>query len=298
MATKPNEPAEETTEQLEVAEESTLRRVGKRLLHFLGILLALGAIVAAGFFAGVYLRLFDVYEANEQLDQYALPFVSEYIVEPIKKIPGAFDEYIIQPASKAIDEKLSSPPPEAQPTEGEQKEEKKDEKKEEKKDEKKDDLPKPIKKEEESKPIVLTKEEIEKQQKEAEAAERKRVSKLAKLYNEMKPEAAADIMTDLDDEIAVAVLQKMDESQAAKVLASLDPGHSARLTRSIYTGRRSSMASPGDQMVSVPMKKNSVLSKFYLRDSAFFSIYNRTVWMESSQKGNSINIGKRKEVTR
>ena len=123
-----------------------------------------------------------------------------------------------------------------------------------KNDDKKDDKnqPKPIKKEEESKPVVLTKEEIEKRQKEEEAAERKRVSKLAKLYNEMKPEAAADIMTDLDDEIAVAVLQKMDESQAAKVLAALDPGQSARLTRSIYTGRRSSLASPGDQMTPSP----------------------------------------------
>ena len=59
-------------------------------------------------------------------------------------------------------------------------------------------------------------------------------------------------VADLDDEIAVAVLQKMDESQAAKVLASLDPGHSARLTRSIYTGRRSSMTSPGDQIVPAP----------------------------------------------
>ena len=254
MATKPKEPAEETTEQtgeeLEVAEESALRRFGRRLLKFIAILLALGGIVAAGFFAGVYLRVFDVYEANEQIDQHALPFISEYIVEPIKKTPAVFDEYIFQPAAKAVDEKLSSPPPEEQPAEGEKKPE--DGKKDDKKDEKKDDKPTPIKKEEESKPIVLTQEEIEKKQKEAEAAERKRVSKLAKLYNEMKPEAAADIMTDLDDEIAVAVLQKMDESQAAKVLASLDPGHSARLTRSIYTGRRSSMASPGDQLVPAP----------------------------------------------
>lgn len=257
MATKPKEPAEETTEQtgeeLEVAEESALRRFGRRLLKFFGILLALGGIVAAGFFAGVYLRVFDVYEANEQIDQHALPFISEYIVEPIKKTPAVLDEYIFQPAVKIVDEKLSSPPPEEQPAEGEKKPEdgKKEEKKDDKKDEKKDDQPKPIQKEEESKPVVLTQEEIEKRQKEAEAAERKRVSKLAKLYNEMKPEAAADIMTDLDDEIAVAVLQKMDESQAAKVLASLDPGHSARLTRSIYTGRRSSMASPGDQMVPI-----------------------------------------------
>ena len=258
MANKPTEPAEETTEQtgeeLEIAEESALRRFGKRLLKFLGILLAVVGIVAAGFFAGVYLRIFDVYEANEQIDRKALPFISENIVEPIKKLPGAFDEYVVQPTAKIVDEKLSSPPPEEQPAEGEKKPEdgKKEDKKDAKKDGKKDDQPKPIKKEEESKPVVLTQEEIEKKQKEAEAAERKRVSKLAKLYNEMKPEAAADIMTDLDDEIAVAVLQKMDESQAAKVLASLDPSHSARLTRSIYTGRRSSMASPGDQMAPAP----------------------------------------------
>ena len=254
MAEKPKKPAEETTEQtgeeLEAAEESTARRFGRRVLKFFGILLALIGVIAAGFFAGVYLRVFDVYEVNEQIDQQALPFIGEYVVEPIKKAPGVLDEYIYQPAVKFVDSKLSSPPPEEQPAEGEQKPA--DGKKDDKKEEKKDDQPKPIKKEEESKPIVLTQEDIEKQQKEAEAAERKRVSKLAKLYNEMKPEAAADIMTDLDDEIAVAVLQKMDESQAAKVLASLDPGHSARLTRSIYTGRRSSMASPGDQLVPAP----------------------------------------------
>ena len=249
MAEKPKGPAEETTEQLDVAEESTLRRVVKRLLKFLGLLLVLAGVVAAGFFAGVYLRVFDVYEVNEQIDQQALPFVGEYIVEPIKKMPGVFDEYIYQPAVKLVDQKLSSPP-EEQPADGGKKPE--NGKKDDKKEEKKDDQPKPIKKEEESKPIVLTQEEIEKKQKEEEAAERKRVSKLAKLYNEMKPEAAADIMTDLDDEIAVAVLQKMDESQAAKVLAALDPGQSARLTRSIYTGRRSSLASPGDQIVPIP----------------------------------------------
>ena len=256
---KPKESAgvttEQTAEELEPAKESTARRFGRSILKVLGVLLALGGIIAAGFFAGIYLRLFDVYEVNESIDLYAMPFIGEYFVEPVKKTPGILDEYIFQPAKKAIDEKLSSPPPAEQPPEEEKKPEngKKEDVKEEKKEEKKEDQPKPIKKEEESKPIVLTQEEIEKKQKEAEAAERKRVSKLAKLYNEMKPEAAADIMTDLDDEIAVAVLQKMDESQAAKVLAALDPGQSARLTRSIYTGRRSSMTSPGDQIVPIPM---------------------------------------------
>ena len=250
----------ETAETIDEAavEETGFQRARRRILKAIGILLALCVIVAAGFFAGIYLRVLDVYEMNEKIDLYALPFIGEYFVEPVKKTPGVLDEYVFQPAKKLIDEKLSSPPPEERPpAEGEKKPEdgkkddKKGEKKEEKKDEKKTEQPKPEKKEEE-KPKVLTQEEIEKQQKEEEAAERKRVSKLARLYNEMKPEAAADIMVDLDDEIAVAVLQKMDESQAAKVLAALDPGQSARLTRSIYTGRRSSMTSPGDQMLPIP----------------------------------------------
>lgn len=228
----------EKPEQDEQLEEESKPGTGRRILKIFGFLFLLALIVVAGFFAGIYLRVLDVYEVNQQIDLYAMPFIGEYFVKPAM---GAKDWI----AAKVEEAQKEEPAPEEQKTDGEKKPE---EKKDEKKDEKKSDQPQPIKKEEESKPVVLTKEEIEKRQKEEEAAERKRVSKLAKLYNEMKPEAAADIMTDLDDEIAVAVLQKMDESQAAKVLAALDPGQSARLTRSIYTGRRSSMASPGDQM--------------------------------------------------
>lgn len=232
----------EKPEQEEQMEEETKPGMGRRLLKFFGFLFLLVLIVVAGFFAGIYLRVLDVYEVNQQIDLYAMPFIGEYFVKPAVEAK----DWI---AAKMAESQKEEPAPEGQPADGEKKpDEKNGDKKDDKKDEKKDAQPKPIKKEEESKPVVLTKEEIEKRQKEEEAAERKRVSKLAKLYNEMKPEAAADIMTDLDDEIAVAVLQKMDESQAAKVLAALDPGQSARLTRSIYTGRRSSMASPGDRM--------------------------------------------------
>ena len=240
-------------EQTETVDEEQSGGVARSILKILGIFLALTGFILACFFAGIYLRVFDVYEMNEKIDLYAMPFIGEYFVEPVKKTPGVLDEYLFQPAKKMIDEKLSTPPPETPPPGGEQKPEdvKKDDKKEEKKDEKKPEQPKPEKKEEEAKPATLTKEEIEKKQKEAEAAERKRVSKLARVYNEMKPEAAAGIMVDLDDEIAIAVLQKMDESQAAKVLAALDPRQSARLTRSIYSGKRSSMVSPGDHMEPV-----------------------------------------------
>lgn len=224
--------------ELDEEEESSAQRWKKRILQWLGCIVFLLGVVAAGFFAGIYLRIFDVHDINEKIDLYAIPFIGENFVKPVQKM---------------IDEKLAEKPPEkppeGEPTEPEAKPENG------KKDETKPEQPKPIPPQEQSKPIVLTKEEIERQQKEEEAAEKKRVSKLARLYNEMKPEAAADIMAGLDDDIAIAVLQKMDEAQAAKVLAALNPTQSARFTRSIYSGKRSSMYSPGDRSAIRPLRQ-------------------------------------------
>lgn len=86
------------------------------------------------------------------------------------------------------------------------------------------------------KKVVLTKKDIERQRKEQEAAERKRVSKLARLYNEMKPKDAAAVMDDLDDDMAISILQRMDESQASAVLSQFEPSKAARLTRIMYSG--------------------------------------------------------------
>ena len=99
---------------------------------------------------------------------------------------------------------------------------------------------------------MLTKEEIEKQMKEREAQEKKRVSKLARVYNEMKPQQAAEVMKDLDDDLSVAILQKMDESQAAKTLAAMDADQSARLTKLMYTGVPKKVISPLDRQGQNP----------------------------------------------
>ena len=126
MAEKPKDQAE-TTEQTEQdgaeleQEESTAKRASRRILKFIGVLLVLTGIVLAGFFAGIYLRVLDVYEVNEKIDLYALPFIGENFVEPAKKAPGFFDEYVFQPTKKLIEEKLSSPPPEEPPPEEEKK---------------------------------------------------------------------------------------------------------------------------------------------------------------------------------
>ena len=97
-----------------------------------------------------------------------------------------------------------------------------------------------------SKKVTLTKKEIEKQMKEREAAERKRVSKLARLYNEMKPADAAAAMDELDDDLCIAILQRMDEGQAAKILAQFEASKTARLTKIMYEGKKKTLTSPSD----------------------------------------------------
>ena len=220
-----------------------------RVLKFIGACFLILFLAIAGFFAGIYLRVLDVHEINEKIDLYALPYIGEHFVKPADRMSREFvnsaGEFGTSVATSAgeigetvatsagefgtfvantVDEWMKDEPP-PQPEETAQK---------------KQDDPK--------KSETDAKQSGDQNDKSAQNEEQKRVSKLARLYNEMKPDAAAKIMADLDDEIAVAVLQKMDIGQAAKVMASFDPEQSARLTKIMYTGKRGSMYSPGDSM--------------------------------------------------
>lgn len=175
-------------------------------------------LVAGGFLLGVYLQIFDAGTMNEKLKLYDMPIIGEFFVKPAPE------------TGEALKEDMSGKP----------------------KEELTDSKPDPDKDKGQSKPKVLTKEEIEKQMKEREAQEKKRVSKLARVYNEMKPQQAAEVMKDLDDDLSVAILQKMDESQAAKTLAAMDADQSARLTKLMYTGVPKKVISPLDRQGQNP----------------------------------------------
>lgn len=175
-------------------------------------------LVAGGFLLGVYLQIFDAGTMNEKLKLYDMPIIGEFFVKPAPE------------TGEARKEDVSGKP----------------------KEELTDSKPDPDKDKGQSKPKVLTKEEIEKQMKEREAQEKKRVSKLARVYNEMKPQQAAEVMKDLDDDLSVAILQKMDESQAAKTLAAMDADQSARLTKLMYTGVPKKVISPLDRQGQNP----------------------------------------------
>ena len=74
--------------------------------------------------------------------------------------------------------------------------------------------------------------------KEREAAEKKRVSKLARLYNQMKPKDAAKALDALDDDMCIAILQRMDESVVAKIMSEFEEEKTARITQIMYAGTR------------------------------------------------------------
>ncbi|MBO5651468.1 MAG: magnesium transporter MgtE [Selenomonas sp.] len=179
------------------------KKKGSKIVKVLLMLFLLLVLIAGGFALGVYLQLIDTQEANEKLKLYDLPVIGEYFVRPAP--------------SEADMEKM--PVEDAKPDKD--------------KELKKDDKDK-----KESKKLVITKEEIEKQMKQREAEEKKRVSKLARLYNQMKPKDAAKAMDELDDDMCIAILQRMDEAVVAKIMTEFDEGKTARITRIMYAGTK------------------------------------------------------------
>ncbi|MFT5234429.1 MAG: flagellar motility protein MotE (MotC chaperone) [Candidatus Krumholzibacteriia bacterium] len=62
-------------------------------------------------------------------------------------------------------------------------------------------------------------------------AERERsATKLAKMYEAMKPQQAAPILGALDMDIVLDIMSRMKERQAAKILAKMDAGFAAQIS--------------------------------------------------------------------
>ena len=92
------------------------------------------------------------------------------------------------------------------------------------------------KKNDKSKAVKLDQKEIDKLTQQRQAEEKKRVSKLARLYNEMKPEDAARILETMDNDIVIAIFQRMDESQVSQIMTEFDPDRAATISKIMYVG--------------------------------------------------------------
>ncbi|MCK4412067.1 MAG: hypothetical protein KAY32_00850 [Candidatus Eisenbacteria sp.] len=82
---------------------------------------------------------------------------------------------------------------------------------------------------------------------EADAETAQRIASLAKVYSNMKPEAAARVMVRLDDEVFEQVFRQLDKRQAGKVLALIDPERVARMTRRVASAAVSARVGDGGQ---------------------------------------------------
>lgn len=182
----------------------------KRLFIVLFLLFLFLCLIAGGFFVGVYLRVFDTNALNEKLELYKYPVLNAYFVKPDNV-----------PEEETAAEKNETAKPEAAkpnavtPT----------------------DLLEKTTVDPLSKPIILTKEEIERQTQLRQAEEKKRVTKLARLYGDMKADKAAAILDELNDDMIIAILGRMDEAQVSKILVAFEADKSARLTKLMYNGK-------------------------------------------------------------
>ena len=172
----------------------------KVLLKRAGMGLLLVTLVIGGFFLGIYLKILDDDEMNKKLGLYDMPIIGQYFVRPTPEDGSTVPD---SAAEKAKQEQAQA---------------------------------KKAADDKKSKPVKLTKEEIEKLTQQRQAEEKKRVSKLARLYNEMKPEEAAKIMENMESDIVIAIFQRMDESQVSQIMANFDAGKAASISKLMYVG--------------------------------------------------------------
>ncbi|MBP2633961.1 MAG: MgtE intracellular region [Firmicutes bacterium] len=201
-------------------EEEEKSSIFLRILKIGAIVFFILVFIIGGFFLGVYLRVFDVSQINDKLELYKYPIIGQYFDKPLT----TKDENKEQGDTEKPDDPIVLPDPKAQT----QAQDKTDTSSKLTEEEKKADA---------SKPIVLDKAEIDKQLKLRQAEEKKRVSKLARLYGAMKPDKAMPILDALDDDMVIAILSKMEEDQVSKILPLFDTSKSARLTRIMYNGK-------------------------------------------------------------
>ncbi|MDR1702766.1 MAG: hypothetical protein LBR56_08310 [Sporomusaceae bacterium] len=83
---------------------------------------------------------------------------------------------------------------------------------------------------------TITAEDVMREEKRRQDEQAKRASRLSRLYGEMKPAAAAEVMKEIDDETLLTIFAGMDDRKVAKILALFEAGRAARLTEDMLRG--------------------------------------------------------------
>ena len=197
-----------------------------KITTFLFVILFLAILAVGGMIAAIYLDVVSddqVQWANENLGLYKMPVVGS----------GGMFEYFQVPEGVVWPE----PEPEPEPSEEEKN--------------KTDVAAKnpsanaaAAGDKQKSKDVKISRKEIEAQMAAREAAENKRIGKLARIYQNMKPEEAAKALDGVEMDTVVLIMQKMAEDSAAQILAKMEPIQAARLTQMLFEGTQRRLPTP------------------------------------------------------
>ena len=220
---------------------AVLRKIRNILLG----LILLTALIIGGFAAAVKFDVLgteDVAMLNEELGLYRLPFVGNgrYFEVP---------EGVEWPPPPEPEPEPEPPKPEPQPAAEPEKP----------KEEPKpvvEEKPKP-KREEKPKEIKIDRKAIEEQRAQREAEEKKRVTRLARIYESMKPEDAANALINVEWDTTVLIFQRMSEDSVAQILSKMEPEIAAQLTEMLYMGTQRRVVVPSDAGRNEPMPTTS-----------------------------------------
>lgn len=108
--------------------------------------------------------------------------------------------------------------------------------------------------------VKVDKKAIDEQRAQREAEEKKRVARLARIYESMKPEEAANALINVDWDTTVLILQRMSEDSVAQVLAKMDPEIAAQLTEMLFAGTQRRVTTPYDTMRNEPVNSPEQLA--------------------------------------
>jgi flagellar protein FlbB len=170
------------------------------LLKITAALLVLLILAGSAVAAGVYFKLIDVAGLSAKYKLHEYPVIGKYFSQPLTNFETVED----LPPDKSVDKPPAAGVAQAAPAPA---------------------------------PPVATPEEIKANLAKAKLEETKRISRLARLYGEMKPDEAVPIMNQLDEATVLAIFAKMEDSQVAKILAQFDAKKSARLTQEMLKGK-------------------------------------------------------------
>ena len=101
--------------------------------------------------------------------------------------------------------------------------------------------------------VKIDRKAVEEQRAQREAEEKKRVTRLARIYESMKPEDAANALINVDWDTTVLILQRMSEDSVAQVLSKMEPEAAAQLTEMLFAGTQRRVTTPYDTMRNEPV---------------------------------------------